>query len=149
METTSSKLTVREYSDVIGCTRQSIYSKIKRGTINYVVEDGTTYIVEPIQTTMKTTFTDEPTKNDDNVVGLLTKELKGVKKLNRKLLKKIDKRDNEIARLNDLLVEKTGEVSEVLKQYIGQMTQLLPSPTTDLEDIKVKNRKKKSKSKKH
>lgn len=57
-------LTVAEYAEKNGVSPQSVYKRVKRGTLKSIVKDGITYI--PLNDEADTTPNDNPTQPADN-----------------------------------------------------------------------------------
>jgi len=128
------KLTVSEYATHFKTSVQSVYQRIKRGTLKSFKENGITYVI----------VEDEAIKDDLN--PSLESDLK-------EALKLIKAQSKEIKRLSKAL-EKCNEKKEsVYLQYIGELKQLqleAPAPVKnddviDLDEVKPKKKKKKKK----
>lgn len=116
------KLTVNEYAREFKTSVQSVYQRIKRGTLKSVEENGTKYVVVE-QNTIK-----------PEVENPLNEAFKMIKRLQKQLKTK----DKEIKRL-------TKKNEKQNKFLIGKYENALPKPKKDnITDIKpVKKRKKK------
>lgn len=118
------KLTVKEYSTHFKVSVQSVYQRIKKGTLKSIEKNGVKYVITD----------DVSTKEVDNPIEQpLVKEL--VKDFNKVLKRK----DKEIRRLTKALEKCKDSKSEVLLQYIQEMKQL------QLAAPKPKPKKKKKK----
>ena len=83
------KLTVKEYSDRYNITKQAVYNKIKRGTLDVEVVNGVKYIVE-------------------NNIKPLNQPLNNGVELNESIeiyRVKVENKENEIKRLNNQILE--------------------------------------------
>lgn len=162
------KLTVSEYSEEIGKSKQSIYNRIKRGTLKSDVVDGVSYVyvddvikptveqpIKQLNTTLKQPFKNVNQSENTKLIFALKKQIKEDKKLLKEYRAEIKSKDKEIKRLNKLLTAEKDVSIDILKQFIGEM-KVLSHRTTDIvepeiiedDEIKTKSKKKKKKSKK-
>ena len=135
------KLTVSEYAKEFKTSVQSVYQRIKRGSLNWVEENGIKYIV----------IEEESVKSslNPNVESGFNKAFKMVERLQKQLKSK----DKEIRRLIKQLEKCNKGKEKVYLSYISELKQIqleAPVPTYKVgEDIiEVKEKKKKNKSKK-
>lgn len=136
------KLTVNEYAKEFKTSVQSVYQRIKRGSLNWVEENGIKYVVLEEESI-------KPTLNPSVESGF-----KEAFKMVKRLQKQNKAKDKEIRRLTKKL-EKCGKgKEEVYLSYISELKQLqLEAPVStykdaeDIIDIK-EEKKKKNKSKK-
>ena len=98
-----SKLTVQEYATKHQISTQAVYNKIKKGTIESIIEDNKTYVFDEVSKV-------QPTLKDD------------CNKLVKKLLKRIDKLEDKL--------DKEREKSEaILGSYVHEIKAMyLPAP---------------------
>ena len=135
------KLTVSEYAKEFKTSVQSVYQRIKRGSLNWVEENGIKYVVieeESVKSSL----------NPNADIGL-NKAFKMVERLQKQLKSK----DKEIRRLIKQLEKCNKGKEKVYLSYISELKQIqleAPVPTYKVgEDIiEVKEKKKKNKSKK-
>ena len=135
------KLTVSEYAKEFKTSVQSVYQRIKRGSLNWVEENGIKYVV----------IEEDSVKSspNPNAESGLDKAFKMVERLQKQLKSK----DKEIRRLIKQLEKCNKGKEKVYLSYISELKQLqleAPVPTYKVgEDIiEVKEKKKKNKSKK-
>ena len=126
-------MTVAEYAKKHGVSKQSIYDKLRRGTLSYELIDGIKHIIESIDRAVASVESPVSSKKFN----------KTLKKLN-KAKHKLEIAVNEIQALNKLLLSKDSEI-DTLKKTFGLMTvaienKLLNAPG---EEIIVKAKKKK------
>jgi predicted DNA-binding transcriptional regulator len=108
-----SKMTVKEYANMCQITRQTVYNQVKKGLLDTVEENGTTYIIA-----------------DD--IEVSSKESNSCQKFVKKLLKRIDKLEKQLNK------ERKSKDSLILA-YVDEMKSLyLPKPKTK----KAKKKKK-------
>ena len=108
-----SKMTVKEYANMCQITRQTVYNQVKKGLLDTVEENGTTYIIA-----------------DD--IEVSSKESNSCQKFVKKLLKRIDKLEKQLNK------ERKSKDSLILA-YVDEMKALyLPKPKTK----KAKKKKK-------
>jgi hypothetical protein len=140
MESTM-KLTVSEYSTQFKTSVQSVYQRIKRGTLKSVEENGIKYVIIDDNTAsngVKSTLKPE-----------VKSEFKYLVKLIKRLQNQIDKKDKEILRLTKKLEKCSNSKSDVLLQYISELKQLqLTHNTGTVVDVPELKKKKRKKSKK-
>lgn len=116
------KLTIKQYAENEGISVQSVYQKIKRGTLNSVEENGIKYVI-----------------TEDSTVKRKEKDaLKEVFKI-------IKRRDKEIKELRKQLSKCQGKKDKLFKEYLGQYQTALTAPTKndDIVEVKIKKSKKK------
>ena len=96
-------MTVKEYANMCQITRQTVYNQIKKGLLDTVEENGTTYIIA-----------------DD--IEVSSKESNSCQKFVKKLLKRIDKLEKQLNK------ERESKDSLILA-YVDEMKALyLPKP---------------------
>ena len=109
-----SKITVTEYAKKYQITRQTVYNRIKKGLLESVEENDTTLVYDDIKESK------ESSKKDD------------CQKLVKKLLKRIDKLENQIDKNQDQKIE-------LAMSYVNEMKALyLPKPKTKKSKKKKK-----------
>ena len=134
------KLTVSEYAIEFKTSVQSVYQRIKRGSLNWVEENGVKYVVLDKESI-------KPTLNPN-----VESEFKEVFKIVTRLQRQIKEKDKEIKRLTKQLAKSNKKSEKVYLSYIAELKhlQLQPPVTQNKEDesiIEVKEKKKKSKKK--
>lgn len=156
------KLTVKEYASRLKVSVQSVYQRIDKGTLKYIVENDKKYVIvdkeeiKPLE--------QEP-ENFGKMIGQqVVQLLQQVREKDiriAKLEERIDQRDKEInklhkdiKRLNKEVKESMRNEKETLMRVIGEIKQLqieapIISAHKDDEDIiEVKEKKKKKRKKK-
>ena len=119
------KLTVKEYATQLDVSIQSIYKKIKRGTLNTVKENNITYVIVDNLEVKKVT---EPIQSDDCM----------------ELLAIIKRRDKEVKQLRKEIKRLTKKNEKQNKFLISKYENALPKPKQDdIVEVKVKKKKKK------
>ena len=119
------KLTVKEYATQLDVSIQSVYKKIKRGSLTTVKENGIMYVV---------------------VDGLGVEEVtKPVQSNNcAEFIDIIKRRDKEVKQLRKEIKRLTKKNEKQNKFLISKYENALPKPKkNDIVDAKVKKRKKK------
>jgi len=107
------KITVSEYARKYNVTRQTVYNQIKKGLLNSVEENGTTFVIE-----------------ED--IKVTNKDKDQCQKLVKKLLKRIDKLEKQ-------LEEERKSKDALILAYVEEMKALyLPKPK---KKKKPKNKK--------
>lgn len=114
----SEKLSVKEYAIKHNLTSQSVYNRIKRGTVKSVVEDGKTFVI------------DEKQANDDQSKNSSKKDKSSCEKLLKKMMKRVDKLEKQL--------EKEREKHDaLLLAYVEEMKALyLPGRNNDTKKKK-------------
>lgn len=147
------RLTVTQYAKLSGVSRQSIYGKINRGSLQCIMIDNVQYIevddnvnlqdneqdkttFKPVKTTInKPILADNSSYYLEQIeeLKLEIKELKEELRQERKANKK----------LNKLLNKEKDTSIDILSKFIGEMKQLSYSkPITDTEIVEKKKKKK-------
>jgi len=159
-DSTIKKLTVSEYSQQIGKSKQSIYNRIKRGTLKSENIDGVSYVyvdstivkpIKPLNTTINNETTQPIEKFNRNEIFILKRELKEYKKMLKECRATIKTKDKEIKRLNKSLYQEKDSSIDILKQFIGEMkvlshkSNVVETEIIEEEEINQKKKKKKKK----
>lgn len=131
------QITIKQYAENEGISVQSVYAKIKRGSLNSVEENGIKYVV----------LDEKGIKHSLN--PNVENRFKEVFKIVKRLQKQIKLKDKEIKRLTKQLAKCNKKSEKVYLSYIAELKQLqLKAPVNIDEDIiDVKEKKKKSKKK--
>ena len=117
------QITIKQYAENEGISVQSVYQKIKRGSLKSVEENGIKYVV----------------LEDKNIQSKETDTLKEAFKIIKRLQKEIKVKDKEIKRL-------TKKNEKQNKFLISKYENALPKPKDDtIVDVKIKSNKKKNK----
>jgi len=142
------KLTVGEYAAKHNLTVQSVYQRIKRGSLKSIESNGVKYVVVDSESIKGSLNTD--------VESMFKEPFKEMSKIIEKLQNQISKKDKEIKRLTKALEKCNKTKEDVFLQYIQEIKTApqLAAPVPDHDDnvIEVKeerSKKKKSKNKKN
>jgi len=144
-------MTVNEYSKINGISKQSVYDRLKRGTLQFKVIDGVKHIIQD----------NVNLNNKDNSTSSLKKDCskdleKALKKLNKsKQLVKLLKQE---AKFNEKLVNSMQNEIDTLKKSLGAFDRLVNSKMMEIEmktnenietikAVKSKNKQQKKKDK--
>jgi len=121
------KITIKQYAENEGISVQSVYAKIKRGSLKSVEENGTKYVVV----------------EEEAIKPKVEKALKEA----FKIIKRLQKENKQLQA--DLRACSKGK-DKVFKSYLKQYQKALTPPKQDDEivDVKVKKSKKKNKKQK-
>lgn len=131
------KLTVSEYAKRLNVSVQTIYKKVKRGSLTTVKENNITYVI---------------IDDNEDLTGIKQK----VKENSNELLTLVKAQQKEIKRLTKKLEKANSSKEDVFLKYIAELKEvkLLNTPTefkeedNDVVDVKIKKKnKKKSKNK--
>ncbi len=123
------KLTVKEYATQLDVSIQSVYKKIKRGSLTTVKENNITYVIVDSIKVKKVT---EPVQSDNCM----------------ELLDIIKRRDKEVKQLRKEIKRLTKKNEKQNKFLINKYENVLPKPKDDIVDVNVAPKKKKKKDKK-
>lgn len=123
------KLTVKEYATQLDVSIQSVYKKIKRGSLTTVKENNITYVIVDNIEVKKVT---EPVQSDNCL----------------ELLAIIKRRDKEVKQLRKEIKRLTKKNEKQNKFLINKYENALPKPKDDIVDVNVSPKKKKKKGKK-
>lgn len=129
------KLTVNEYAAQFKTSVQSVYQRIKRGSLNSVEENGVKYVIvedETIKPFLNATVENE-FKEVFKIVERLQEENKALRKENKRLTKKLEKAKDDRA--------------DTLLQFIGEMKRLSAPVNDEIIDVKIEKKKAKKKKK--
>ena len=120
------KLTVKEYATQLDVSIQSVYKKIKRGSLTTIKENNITYVI---------------------VDNLEVKEVAKPVQYNNcmELLDIIKRRDKEIKQLRKEIKRLTKKNEKQNKFLISKYENALPKPKKEDEIVDVKSKKKKRK----
>jgi len=135
------KLTVNEYAEKFKTSVQSVYQRIKRGSLNSIEENGIKYVIVEDNDV-------KPSLNPN-----VESEFKKVFKIVERLQRQIKGKDKEIKRLTKQLAKCHKKSEGVYLSYIAELKHLqLKAPLNiddDIIDVKEKKKKSKKKRKKH
>lgn len=131
------QMTVAEASEVLGITKEAIYNRIRRGTLNSVTKNGIKYVTITNPNKTEASITNSLAQ-DDRYIKLLESELSEQKVKNEKL--EADK-ERLIGEKEALLRESKEEMERIYKERDKQLHTILslfkrpvldkPSPVSD------------------
>ncbi len=131
------KLTVIETAELLSVSKEAIYNRIRRGTLQTVMENGIKYVI----------LTDEVKKNsqvkkinsiaNDAYIQLLRDEMKELKERNRAL--EADK-DRLIREKETLLIESKEKIEQIYKQRDEQLKTILSLATKNIIEHKAEDK---------
>ena len=131
------KLTVNEYAKEFKTSVQSVYQRIKRGSLKSVESNGIKYVIIE-DTSIKSTL-------NENIES----EFKDMFKIIKRLQKQLTKKDKEIKRLVKALEKANGAKEDVFLSYINELKHLQITHQEPEEIIIEEKPKKWKKKKKH
>lgn len=140
-----SLISVQEYSSRYKVSKQSVYARIKSGSIQVVVKDGIKMIQDNSQDVVNAESTNsqdnsQPAVNAESIeITYLKKEIKRLKKELKKKEKKEEKLENKI----DKLENRNDKLFEIMfiKKDINAIT------TGEIVDVAIEKKKKKKNKK--
>lgn len=120
------KLTVIETAELLGVSKEAIYNRIRRGSLDSVMENGVKYVIltEDIK---KTSRTKKINNNaNDAYIQLLKDELQELKEKVKNLESDKDRLTKE---KEQLLIESTAKMEQIYKQRDEQLKSILALAT--------------------
>ncbi|WP_462108725.1 DNA-binding protein [Campylobacter concisus] len=121
------KLAINEAAEILGITKEAVYNRIRRGSINTVIENGTKFVIldEKPSSEKATKPTPKSTKTksqNDEFVNYLLNELSELKSLNLNL--QADK-DRLFKEKEQMLIERKNEILQIYKDRDEKLMQFL------------------------
>ena len=121
------KLAINEAAEILGITKEAVYNRIRRGSINTVIENGTKFVIldEKPSSEKATKPTPKSTKTksqNDEFVNYLLNELSELKSLNLTL--QADK-DRLFKEKEQMLIERKNEILQIYKDRDEKLMQFL------------------------
>ena len=147
------KLTIAEASSEIGISKEAIHNRIRRGSLECVIEDGIKFVMvsEDNKVTNKRVITKTIKNNEDKYHKLLEEQ-------NKKLQEKIDKLELETRELREqkekMLIAEKAKIEHIYIQKDEQLKSILnainanailnapPKEVHDIEIVELKDEKK-------
>ena len=137
------RLTLDEYSKHFKMSKEMIHSKLRAKKLNYIIENGVTYIivtrssVEPqqrkeIKTEQKSSSTQVPTKQKTTVAMVLSLYQKENKQLKEKILQLEAKIDKLIDDKEQMLRDEMSKIEKVYSAKDEQLKTILELVNTKL-----------------
>jgi len=131
------KLTVIETAELLGVSKEAIYNRIRRGSLQTTIDNGIKYVI----------LTDEVKKSsqtkkinsiaNDAYIQLLRDEMKELKERNKIL--EADK-ERLIYEKEKLLIESKEKIEQIYKQRDEQLKTILSLATKNIIEHKVEER---------
>ena len=121
------KLAINEAAEILGITKEAVYNRIRRGSINTVIENGTKFVIldEKQSSEKATKSAPKSTKTksqNDEFVSYLLNELNELKSLNLNL--QADK-DRLFKEKEQMLIERKNEILQIYKDRDEKLMQFL------------------------
>ena len=121
------KLAVNEAAEILGITKEAVYNRIRRGSINTVIENGTKFVILDEKPSSEKATKSAPksikTKSqNDEFVNYLLNELSELKSLNLNL--QADK-DRLFKEKEQMLIERKNEILQIYKDRDEKLMQFL------------------------
>lgn len=121
------KLAINEAAEILGITKEAVYNRIRRGSINTVIENGTKFVIldEKPSSEKVTKSAPKSTKTksqNDEFVNYLLNELSELKSLNLNL--QADK-DRLFKEKEQMLIERKNEILQIYKDRDEKLMQFL------------------------
>ncbi|WP_331774986.1 helix-turn-helix domain-containing protein [Sulfurospirillum sp. 1612] len=116
------KLTVIETAELLGVSKEAIYNRIRRGSLDSVIENGVKYVIltEDIKKTSRTKKINNMV--NDAYIQLLKDELQELKEKVKNLEADKDRLTKE---KEELLIESTAKMEQIYKQRDEQLKSIL------------------------
>ncbi len=141
------KLTIAEASQEIGISKEAIHNRIRRGSLNCIIEDGIKYVMYDAtitkQATRRTPAKKQVVDNNDKYYQLLEVQ-------NQKLQEKLEKLELETSLLREqkeqLLIAEKDKIEEIylkkdeqLKSILSAIntTAMINAPQKEVHDIEI------------
>ena len=121
------KQAVNEAAEILGITKEAVYNRIRRGSINTVIENGTKFVILDEKPSSEKATKSAPksikTKSqNDEFVNYLLNELSELKSLNLNL--QADK-DRLFKEKEQMLIERKNEILQIYKDRDEKLMQFL------------------------
>ena len=121
------KLAINEAAEILGITKEAVYNRIRRSSINTVIENGTKFVIldEKPSSEKATKSAPKSTKTksqNDEFVNYLLNELSELKSLNLNL--QADK-DRLFKEKEQMLIERKNEILQIYKDRDEKLMQFL------------------------
>lgn len=131
-----SKLSVVDAAEALGVTKEAVYNRIRRGTLESVTEEGVKYVIlTPEQEASAKKSTPSPAKRrtkgqtDDRFVELLLGQIDELKETNTKLE---NDKERLISEKEELLINSKEEIERIYKERDKQIKTILALITKPL-----------------
>lgn len=134
------KLTIQEASQKLGISKEAIHNRIRRGSIEAILEDGVKFIVlnSDVSATKELKTKNEQTKPDDYRTFL--------EEQNKKLQIRVELLESETRTLRDqkeqLLMQEKLKIEQIYKEKDEQLKNIINAITTQLQLSSFQTQKK-------
>ncbi len=130
------RLTVIETAQLLGVSKEAIYNRIRRGTLQTIIENGIKYVI--LNDEVKKTAQNRKANNNinDAYIQLLKDEMRELKEKNRLL--EADK-DRLIREKEKLLIESKEKIEQIYKNRDEQLKAILSLATKNTLQNKIKS----------
>lgn len=112
------KLTIADAADHFGVSKEAIHNRVRRGSLNCIVEDGVKYVV---------IATPKGTQNTNNVPD--ARYTQYIEQENERLRGRVDVLESETSRLRDqreqMLIDERIKVEQIYKERDAQLRNVL------------------------
>lgn len=131
------KLTVIQTAELLGVSKEAIYNRIRRGSLDVVIENGIKYVIVTEDVKKSTNSRKISNNISDAYIELLKAEIKELKERNRIL--EADK-DRLVAEKEKLLIKSGEKIEQIYKQRDEQLKTILSLASKNiLENKNYKN----------
>ncbi len=127
------KLTVIETAELLGVSKEAIYNRIRRGTLQTVMENGIKYVILTDEVKKSTQIKKINSLANDAYIQLLRDEMRELKERNKSL--EADK-DRLIKEKERLLIESKEKIEQIYKQRDEQLKTILSLATKNMLENK-------------
>lgn len=130
------RLTVIETAQLLGVSKEAIYNRIRRGTLQTIIENGIKYVI--LNDEVKKTAQNRKANSNinDAYIQLLKDEMRELKEKNRLL--ESDK-DRLIREKEKLLIESKEKIEQIYRNRDEQLKAILSLATKNTIENKIKS----------
>lgn len=116
------QLTVAEASQVLGITKEAIYNRIRRGSLDSITKNGTKYVLLDAAPAPKHNNTTPSVPSEDRYVKLLESQVEELKAQTKRLE---EEKNRLIYEKEELLKESKSEIERIYKERDKQLRIIL------------------------
>ncbi len=131
------KLTVIETAELLGVSKEAIYNRIRRGSLDTIIENGIKYVILTDEVKRSSQSRKSNNNVNDAYIQLLKDEMKELKEKNRSL--EADK-ERLILEKERLLIKSKEEVERIYRQKDEQLKAVLTLATQGILENKSENK---------
>ncbi len=128
------KLTVIETAELLGVSKEAIYNRIRRGSLQTVIENGIKYVVLTDEVKKSSRVKKLQSVANDAYIQLLRDEMRDLKERNKTL--EADK-DRLVKEKEKLLIESKEKIEQIYKQKDEQLKAILSLATKNILENKT------------